>query len=66
VKDLARYQERPINDIVVDALKSYVDEQEWESIFAYGKAQAKKLGYTEADVDRLIAEVRQEHSEGAK
>ena len=47
--------------MLLDAVNSYVARTErWERIHAYGKAQAKKLGYTEADVERLIAETRRE------
>jgi hypothetical protein len=66
VKELARVQEKSVDQVLLDAVNSYVARAErWERIHAYGKAQAQKLGYTEADVERLIAEVRQEHGEDA-
>ncbi len=65
VKEFARSQQRPVNDILVEAINRYMDKLEWERLKAYGRAQAQKLGYTEDDVERLIAEVRQEHGKDA-
>ena len=66
VKELARVQEKSVDQVLLDAVSSYVlSEQRWGRLHAYGQAQAKKLGYTEDDVERLIAEVRQEHGEDA-
>jgi metal-responsive CopG/Arc/MetJ family transcriptional regulator len=66
VKELARSQERPVNDVLVEAIDRYVHEQEWERLMTFGQARAKKLGYTEDDVERLIAEVRQEYGDGER
>ena len=63
LEEVARRQERPVSQVITDAIDRYIDKQEWERLHAYGKAQAQKLGYTEDDVERLIAEVRQEYSE---
>jgi len=40
------------------AVNTIARRQRLESVFAYGQAQAKKLGIKEEDVERLIAEVR--------
>ncbi|WP_058187708.1 hypothetical protein [Terracidiphilus gabretensis] len=61
VKNLARAQERSVDEVLLSAVKNYVGStQRWERLKAYGRGQAQKLGYTEDDVERLIAESRQE------
>lgn len=52
------------SELIREALRGYLtDRQEWDSIFAYGKRQAKKLGVTEEDVIRAVREVRKEMQE---
>ncbi len=61
IKDLARAQGRTVDEVLLSAVKNYiVNTQRWERLHAYGRSQVQKLGYTEADVERLIAETRQE------
>jgi hypothetical protein len=47
-----------------EALQSFVEERSWREVFAFGKQQARKIGYKEEDVDRIIHEFREEDRAG--
>jgi predicted transcriptional regulator len=49
---------RKPEEIVEDAVNSYISDRRWQRVLAYGKRQAQALGYTEDDVERLIHELR--------
>jgi hypothetical protein len=53
-------EQRPVLEVLRDAVESYLKEQRWRRTLAYGADRAKALGLTETDVPRLIAEYRQE------
>ena len=56
--------QRPSDELVVDALEQYLKDRRWQRLVAYGEQQARSLGLTEADVPRLIEEYRQERRQG--
>lgn len=60
VERLAKKERRTKSELVREALRRYIEDREWEAVRAYGSARARALGITEADVDRLIHEHRQE------
>jgi hypothetical protein len=60
IQAAADEEHREPGDVVREALERYMEDREWDKIFAYGAARAKALGLTEDDVPRLIAESRQE------
>ena len=60
IEAIAEEDHRPPRELVREALERYMDDREWQKIFAYGEERAKALGLTEADVPRLIAEYRRE------
>jgi CopG family transcriptional regulator/antitoxin EndoAI len=60
VTQLAKKEHRTKSELVREALRRYIEDKEWESIRSYGAARAKARGITEADVDRIIHEHRQE------
>ena len=60
VTQLAKKEHRTKSELVREALRRYIEDKEWETIRAYGAARAKARGITEADVDRIIHEPRQE------
>jgi metal-responsive CopG/Arc/MetJ family transcriptional regulator len=53
-----------IDELMQEAVQSFVDERSWREVFAFGKKQAHKLGYKEEDVERLIHEFREEDRAG--
>jgi hypothetical protein len=64
IRAAAEEEHREPGDVVREALERYMEDREWNKIFAYGEARAKALGLTEEDVHRLIAEYRQEKRQG--
>ena len=53
-------QERPVGDVLADAVTAYLDERSWRKLIDSGRERAKNLGLSEEDVPRLIAESRAE------
>jgi len=64
IEAAATEEHRSASAILQDAFSRYKRDREWQKIFAYGEARAKELGLTEADIPRLIAEVRAERRHG--
>jgi predicted transcriptional regulator len=62
LEKLARAQERTVPEVVSEAVDRYIKDKQWSALKQYGRAKSRELGLTEADVPRLIAESRQEHS----
>jgi len=54
---LAEAEGKTIDELADIAVRRYALDR----LVRYGKARAKELGYTPSDVDRLIAESRQEN-----
>jgi hypothetical protein len=64
IQAAAEEEHREPGELVRDALERYLREKRWKKLFAYGEQRAKELGLTEADIPRLIAEVREEKRQG--
>jgi metal-responsive CopG/Arc/MetJ family transcriptional regulator len=48
------------SDFYREAMEKFIKEEElFDKVFAYGQKQAKKMGITEDDVDRIVHEVRE-------
>jgi hypothetical protein len=52
---------KTIDELAADALQRYLAHRKLEELGKYGREQSRRLGYTEADVPRLIAESRREN-----
>lgn len=63
IQSAAAEEHRSAPDLVRDAVERYLEARRWQRILAFGEEQARKLGLTEDDVPRLIAESRREHAE---
>jgi len=55
---LARRQRCSKSELLREALRRYVADSHWRELQAFGRAQARKLGIKESDVERLILEYR--------
>jgi hypothetical protein len=62
-KELARSQERSLDQVLTEALNRYVRHESWKHIQTRAQDRARQLGLTEDDVERLIAESRRERGE---
>jgi gamma-glutamyl:cysteine ligase YbdK (ATP-grasp superfamily) len=60
VQAAADEEHRPALDVLREVVERGLKERRWQRTLAYGQERARALGLTEADVPRLIAEVRQE------
>jgi CopG family transcriptional regulator/antitoxin EndoAI len=58
---MAKQENRTMSELMREALRVYQRErQAWQDVFAYGEANAKKLGIKgEQDVVRMVREYRQ-------
>lgn len=57
---LARTTNRTLSGVVREGLKRLAAEQYWLQVHAVARPKADELGLTEADIDRMIREFRQE------
>jgi hypothetical protein len=57
---IAQADGKTTDELAADALRRYLAHRKLDELGRYGREQARKLGYTEADVPRLIAESRRE------
>ncbi len=55
---IAKKEGRTKSELFREALRRYIQEQEWRELQRYGARQAQKLGIKETDVERLIGEYR--------
>lgn len=56
----ASTQHVPMDELMQEAVKRYLDDLSWKWVFAYGQQQSRKLGIKEEDVERIVHEFREE------
>jgi hypothetical protein len=61
VNEAANAKGKTTDEIAADALRRYLAHRKLEDLGRYGLEQSRRLGYTEPDVPRLIAECRREN-----
>ena len=57
---VARREGRTKSELLREALRRYLANSRWRDLQEIGRAQARKLGIKESDVERLVAEYRME------
>ena len=57
---LAQAEHITVDEFVQDAMERRLKERRRQKLYAYGEAQASKLGIREEDVERIVDEFRQE------
>jgi hypothetical protein len=62
VEETARAQNRKPEEVVSEAVRRYLDEQSWVRFVQENEQRARANGIGEDDVERLIAETRQNWS----
>jgi len=60
VREAARADGITAEELATDALRRFLAHRKLEELGQYGREQSSRLGYTEDDVLRLIAESRNE------
>jgi metal-responsive CopG/Arc/MetJ family transcriptional regulator len=61
VNEAASAAGKTTDELAADALRRYLAHRKLEELGKYGREQSRRLGLTEADVSRLIAESRREN-----
>jgi len=61
VNEAASADGKTAEELAADALRRYLAHRSLEELGKYGREQSRLLGYTEADVPRLIDESRREN-----
>ena len=61
VNEAASADGKTTEELAADALRRYLAHRNLEELGKYGREQSRRLGLTEADVSRLIAESRREN-----
>jgi hypothetical protein len=61
VNEAASAEGKTADEVAADALRRYLAHRELDDLGQYGREQSRRLGYTESDVPRLIAESRREN-----
>ena len=54
IKELMKKEGRTRSELIREALRRYVEEQEWKEIYRYGEMKAKEKGITEDQVEDII------------
>ena len=57
-EQMAKQEKRTMSELMRESFRHYKRQREWDEANAYGRAKAKQMGITEADVVRLIKEFR--------
>jgi CopG family transcriptional regulator/antitoxin EndoAI len=60
VEKVMKEEGRTKSELLREALRKYMEDREWKSIFRYGERKAKELGIKPEDVEDLIDEYRAE------
>jgi CopG family transcriptional regulator/antitoxin EndoAI len=54
IEELMKEEGRTRSELLREALRRYVEEQEWKKIYRYGERKAKEKGITEDQVEDII------------
>ena len=55
---LAKSERRTRSELLREALRRYLEEQDWKRLFNYGRMKAKSFGITRDRVEEIIDENR--------
>ena len=66
IQAAADEEKRPAEEMLREAIEHYLENRRWQQLISYGQQRARELGLTEADVPRLIAELRRERVQARK
>ena len=59
-REAAEAEQRPVDRLIEDAVRQYLDDHKWRTLVQSGQRRAQVKGLTEDDVPRLVAEARSE------
>jgi len=47
-------EQRTRSELLREALRRYIEEQEWQAILRYGRQKAKEKGITEEEIEDIV------------
>jgi len=62
-ENVAQAEHITLDDVLRQAVERYIEERRWQKVYQFGERQARKLGITAGDVDRIIHERRDKERE---
>ena len=60
IEEIIREEGRTRSELLLEALRQYMQDREWKRILRRNERRAKELGVTLDDVERLVDEYRAE------
>jgi len=60
VEEAAHAQQRSVEEVLAEAVRTYLDERRWQKLVESGNRRAKARGLTEDDIPRLVEEARRD------
>ena len=54
IKELMKKEGRTRSELIREALRRYVEEQEWKEIYRYGEMKAREKRITEDQIEDII------------
>ena len=63
---IAKEEGRTKSELFREALRRYVEERRWRALQRYGTDQLRRLGLTEAGLDRAVEESRRSSDRAAR
>jgi len=54
IQELMKEEDRTRSELIREALRRYVEEQEWKKIYRYGEMKAREKRITEDQVESII------------
>ena len=58
IKELMEKEGRTRSELIREALRRYVEQQEWKETLRYGRMKAREKGITEDQVEDMVDEYR--------
>ncbi len=66
IRELMKKEGRTRSELIREALRRYVEEQEWKEIYRYGEMKAREKRITEDQVEDIIDKYRVERRKAQK
>lgn len=66
VQQIAASENRTLQELVREAVETHLRRKRLQDLYAYGEAQARKLGIEESDVDGIVEEERRRWAAGGR
>jgi CopG family transcriptional regulator/antitoxin EndoAI len=54
IGELMKEEGRTRSELLREALRRYVEEQEWKKVYRYGETKAREKGITEDQVESIV------------